>query len=366
MWIWQQENWPAFGWDRQQLDPLLRDVRFLQGKLYGSSLLLDTTTSTLDNVLANILYSSDIEGEKLNARSVRSSLALHLGVDNELAWPVDQKTEGLVASALDAIENLDQPLTRERLLHWHALLFPDGAALFHPIAGGQFRSGPVQVVSGRLDKPLVHFEGPASEAVDGEVDAFLRWFNTSGDDRQIDPLLRAGIAHLWFLTLHPFEDGNGRIGRLIMDLALAQAERNTVRLYAMSRTINTHRRDYYQVLEQTQRGELEITGWLSWFIDMLKASIEETLTVIEQTVFKTRYWQRFGRSALGGEQVKVLNRLLDGDFSDGINNSQYKAVARVSRATATRHLAQLVELGYLVINPGGGRSTRYSLPALKQ
>ncbi|MBK0002688.1 Fic family protein [Erwinia sp. S38] len=364
MWIWQQENWPAFSWDRQRIEPLLRATRFLQGKLYGSSMLLDEANSTLDNVLANILYSSDIEGERVNAHSVRSSLAHHLGIEDGMTYAVDKKTEGLVASALDAIENLDQPLSLERLLHWHALLFPAGSGLLYPIVGGQLRSGPVQVVSGRLEKPVVHFEGPDSASIADDVDAFLQWFNDSRNDPELDPLLRAGIAHLRFLTLHPFEDGNGRIGRLIMDLALAQAESNTVRLYAMSRTINIHRQDYYQVLENTQRGELDITAWLSWFIDMLRASIEETLAVIDKTVFKTRYWQQFDAAQIGAEQIKVLNRLLDGDFSDGINNSQYKAVAKVSRATATRHLAQLVELGYLLACPGGGRSARYGLNRL--
>ncbi len=362
MWIWQQPLWPEFTWDPAPLAPLLRDTRFLQGKLYGSSQVLNSAQTTLDTLLANILYSSDIEGERLHAGSVRSSLATHLGVDDELTWPVDKRTEGLVESALDAINNLDEPLTAQRLLHWHSLLFPPEEKLFNAIKGGQFRTGPVQVVSGRIDKPVIHFEGPDAMRVPGEMEAFLHWFNTSRHDTQADPILRAGIAHLWFLTIHPFEDGNGRIGRLIMDLALAQAEHNTVRLYAMSRTINTHRKEYYAVIEQTQRGDMVLTPWLNWFVCMLRASIEETLGLIDQTLFKTHYWQRFNQAALNHEQIKVINRMLDGDFQDGINNSQYKAVARVSRATATRHLAHLVEQGFLVGNEGGGRSTRYSLP----
>ncbi|MBV8042209.1 Fic family protein [Pluralibacter sp.] len=219
-------------------------------------------------------------------------------------------------------------------------------------------------MSGRIDKPIVHFEGPAASVIHAEIAQFIQWFNDSQHDALLDPLLRAGIAHLWFLTLHPFEDGNGRIGRLIMDLALAQAEGNTVRLYAMSRTINKHRQRYYEVIEQTQKGDVDITRWLIWFVEMLQLSVQEALTLIEQTVFKARYWQHFEQSRLNAEQIKVLNRMLDGDFSDGINNSQYKAVASISRATATRHLAQLTSLGFLEANNAGGRSTRYKLPAI--
>ncbi|MFU0920555.1 Fic family protein [Kluyvera sichuanensis] len=364
MWIWQQKEWPAFHWDRQQLSPLLRETQFLQGTLYGSSQIADAAQTTLDAILANIIYSSDIEGEKLNAHSVRSSLAVHLGVQTDLPYPVDKKTEGLVESALDAINNLDAPLNETRLLHWHRLLFPENHAILHTIVGGKFRDGPVQVVSGRIDKPVIHFEGPEASRINVEISAFTAWFNESRRDTTLDPLLRAGIAHLWFLTIHPFEDGNGRIGRLIMDLALAQAEQRTVRLYAMSRTINERRKAYYEVIEKMQKGELDITVWLTWFLNTLKASIEQTQELIAQTVFKAKYWRFFDASSLNAEQVKVLNRMLDGDFELGINNTQYKAVAGVSRATATRHLAQLCELGFLQTGEAGGRSVRYKLPQI--
>lgn len=364
MWIWQQAEWPEFIYRDEQIAPVLRDIRFLQGKLYGSSQLLDTTQTTLDTLLANILYSSDIEGERLNAHSVRSSLAIHLGVTEEISYPADKKTEGLVESALDAITNLKLPLTTQRLLHWHSLLFPqDNNGIFNQIIGGQFRTTPVQVVSGRIDKPVVHFEGPASEVIDREIAAFIDWFNSSRYNTLLDPLLRAGIAHLWFLTLHPFEDGNGRIGRLILDLALAQAEERTIRLYAMSRAINEHRKSYYEAVELAQRGTLDVTSWLGWFLQTLRSAIEDTLGLINQTVYKTKYWQHFDQSVLNASQVKVLNRMLDGSFREGINNNQYKAVAGVSRATATRHLAQLLELGYLEHTDSGGRSARYKLPA---
>lgn len=364
MWIWQQNTWPDFYWQHEPLSPLLRDIRFLQGKLYGSSQLIDSQQTTLDTLLANIIYSSDIEGERLNAHSVRSSLATHLGVRLEVPYPVDKKTTGLVESALDAINNLEEPLSESRLLRWHSLLFPDNNQLIHNVVGGQFRNGPVQVVSGRIDRPVIHFEGPDAQNVAKEIGEFIAWFNQSRRNIELDPILRAGIAHLWFLTIHPFEDGNGRIGRLIMDLALAQAEQHTVRLYSMSQSINDQRKTYYQVIEQTQKGDLDITVWLTWFIETLKAAIAQTQGVITQTLFKTQYWRGFDASRLNTEQVKVINRMLDGDFEQGINNNQYKAVAGVSRATATRHLAQLNELGFLQTNDAGGRSVRYKLPKI--
>ena len=362
MWIWEHHSWPGFTYDLPQLLPLLREAAFLQGDLYGSNKALELAEDkTLDTILANIIYSSDIEGEKPDARSVRSSLANHLGISEEVSYPADKRTEGLVESALDAINNPGEPLSAARLLKWHTWLFPENDTLFNRTTGGCFRSEAVQVVSGRLDKPVIHFEAPPAERVESEINAFIAWFNESRDNAGIDPVLRAGIAHLWFLTIHPFEDGNGRIGRLIMDLALAQAENSTVRLYAMSQTINEHRKEYYNVLEQTQRQGTDITPWLEWFVKMLVVSVGATLAQIRRTLEKNRYWHRFDQNRLKPEQAKVLNRMLDGDFADGINNRQYMSVAKVSRASATRHLADLVESGYLTESESGGRSSRYCL-----
>jgi len=360
MWIWQQPTWPEFTFDFQRLQPFLRQAVYLQGKLNGSSRAIENSGLTLDAILANIIYSSDIEGEKLDARSVRSSLANHLGISDEVTFPTDKRTEGLVESALDAINNLAEPLSVARLLKWHALLFPV-EGLFHRIQPGRFRDGPVQVVSGRLDKPVIHFEAPPGETVLCLIEKFIRWFNASRHEKHLDPILRAGIAHLWFLTIHPFEDGNGRIGRLIMDLALAQAENTTVRLYAMSQSINEKRKEYYLILEQTQRGGLDITVWLEWFTQTLSYAIEQSLTQIERTMAKVLYWSRFDQGILTAGQARVINRLLEGDFADGINNRQYMAVAKVSRSSATRHLADLVEQGFLVTGSEGGRSARYRL-----
>ncbi|HEJ9629374.1 DUF4172 domain-containing protein [Proteus mirabilis] len=363
MWIWQHSNWTHFRFNNSTVIPLLIDTRFVQGMLYGQSQMLpENSTSALDSILANIIYSSDIEGEKLNAFSVRSSLATRLGIVEEKTYPTDEKSEGFVQAALDAINNLDEPLTHERLFQWHNLLFPEGHSILNPITSGKYRTGIVQVVSGkRIDKPIVHFEAPPPESIETEMALFLDWFNKTRVHYEPDLIIRAAIAHLWFLTIHPFEDGNGRIGRLIMDLALAQAENKTVRLYAMSKTINEHRQEYYDIIENTQKGDGDITLWLQWFLQMLQLSILEATHEIDKTVRATKYWQTHDQALLSPEQSKVINRMLQGDFVDGINNSQYKSVAKVSRASATRHLAFLVEQGFLADSGAGGRSVRYIL-----
>ncbi|MGB0665010.1 MAG: Fic family protein [Pontibacterium sp.] len=319
----------------------------------------------LDALLANILNSSAIEGEKLNASSVRSSLANKPGLTEAEPFPTTERTDGLADIRLDAVENLDSDLSLERILGWHQRLFVEGGALFNPVVAGQLRGNePMQVVSGRLDRPVVHYEAPGRDCLDAELSRFFQWFNESSTDPSLDPLLRAGIAHFWFITLHPLDDGNGRITRLITDLALAQAERQSVRFYAMSVAILANRKGYYDVLEQSQRGTLDITAWLSWFLNTLDDAFDEVLTRLDQTIFKTCFWQQKDQTQLSNEMVKVLNRMLDGDFLEGINTSQYHKVAKVSKPTASRHLAQLVAQGYLVKNGAGGRSTRYLLAGL--
>ncbi len=367
MWIWQQADWPNFIWDEKVIEPKLRDIRFHQGMLLGkmSSQPKDQKQSMLDTLLANITHSSAIEGEKLNAFSVRSSLANKLGLSEEKPFPTTERTDGLAEIMLDAVENLDSPLSLERILQWHKQLFPEGYTFFNPIIGGQLRGDePMQVVSGRIDKPTVHFEAPNRDVLESELDVFIRWFNDSREDPTLDPLLRAAITHLWFVTLHPLDDGNGRITRLLTDLALAQAERQSVRFYAMSVAILANRKSYYEILEQSQKGELDITAWLMWFLNTLGETFTNVLEEIDQTVFKTNFWRNVDQTRLSSEQVKVLNRMLGGDFDQGINTSQYHKVAKVSKPTASRHLAALVELGCLVKSDAGGRSTRYKLALL--
>ena len=363
MWIWQQQNWPNFTWDAAALAPLLRDLSYNQGLLVGRMGVQSAQQKrqALDTLLANIIHSSAIEGEKLNAFSVRSSLAKKLNI-NEQPYPTTVQSDNLAEIMLDAINNTDSPLNLERVLNWHRLLFAGEQSLFTKIEGGQLRGDePMQVVSGRLDKPVLHFTAPPKERVNKELSLFFNWFNKTQNEPQIDPFIRAAIAHLWFVTIHPLEDGNGRITRLITDLALAQEHAESIRFYAMSVAILEDRKNYYEVLEATQRGELCITQWVKWFLCMLNNAIHHTLNNIEQTIFKTNYWASKDQTKLGGQQVKVLNKLLDGQFEQGISASQYQKVAKVSRATATRHLSDLQTLGFLTKTAAGGRSTRYKI-----
>ncbi|MFT7680777.1 MAG: Fic family protein [Moritella dasanensis] len=362
MWIWEQQEWPNFTWHEASIAPILRQAHFNQGLLLGKVNAQNNNEQqvALDTLLANIVYSSAIEDEKLNAFSVRSSLANRLGISEDKPYPTSEKTDGLAEIMLDAITNLDDKLTLERILNWHTLLFPVGYTLFNPVQGGVLRGDiPMQVVSGRLDRPTVHFEAPSRHVLDNELTAFITWFNQSKSDNTLDPLIRAAITHLWFVTLHPLDDGNGRITRLLTDLALAQAECQSIRFYAMSVSILARRKGYYEILEQTQKGETDITAWLVWFFDTLNETLLTTLNDIDQTVLKTNYWLRIDQTQLTPEQAKVINRLLDGDFDQGINSSQYQKVAKVSKATATRHLNALIEQGCLTKTGAGGRSTRY-------
>ncbi|MCZ2722368.1 Fic family protein [Marinomonas sp. 15G1-11] len=364
MWIWQQENWPNFTWDKNVIEPMLREARLNQGVLLGkmASQSRDKKQSMLDTLLANIVNSSAIEGEKLNAFSVRSSLANKLGLTEENSFPTTEQTDGIAEIMIDAIENLDSALSLKRVLNWHEKLLPKGYGMISPIMGGQLRGNePMQVVSGRIDRPTVHFEAPPREVLNTELDHFIRWFNDSKKDASLDPLLRAAITHIWFVTIHPLDDGNGRITRLLTDLALAQAESQSVRFYAMSVSILAKRKSYYEILEQTQKGSVNITAWLEWFLSTLNETFNDVLREIDQTILKSNYWRKIDQTKLTSEQVKVLNRMLDGDFEQGINTTQYHRVAKVSKPTATRHLANLVEQGCLVRSESGGRSTRYLL-----
>ena len=355
MWIWQQPTWPNFHWDNKTLAPLLREIHFNQGLLLGRMGLEDLQQTTLDTLLANIVHSSAIEGEKLNAFSVRSSLANKLGIKEERQYPTTEQTNGLAEMMLVAITQLDQPLSLERILNWHQWLFPMGYTLFNPLRGDT----PMQVISGRIDKPTVHFEAPPRQSLDRELQNFIAWFNDSKANAELDPLLRAAMTHLWFVILHPLDDGNGRITRLLTDLALAQGERLSIRFYAMSVSILDRRKSYYEILESTQKGNMDITPWLVWFLETLNATLLSAMQTTDQTMAKTNFWRRVDQTQLSSEQVRVLNCLLDGEFELGINSSQYQKVTKVSRATATRHLANLVELGCLSKTDAGGRSTRY-------
>lgn len=365
VWVWQQADWPDFRWDASQLATLLRDCVQAQGCLLGRAGAVteaNANLDTLDTLLQNIVTSSAIEGEQLNVESVRSSLARRLGI----AEPgmTTTRSEGLAELMVDAAMGYVRPLDQQRLFLWHRWLFPEpDDSLAPPLPVGEWRDdAPMQVVSGRIDKPRVHFEAPPRAGLEQRVRQFIDWFENSRSDRQLDPLLRAGLAHFWFVTLHPFADGNGRLARAITDLALAQGEQRAVRFYAMSSSILEDRAGYYAVLESSQRGDLDVTQWLAWFLSTLLRSLQQALVRIDRVLAKARFWLIHRDDGLLPEQVKVLNRLLDGGprgFEAGISASQYQAVAKVSKATATRHLVDLLDKHCLVRLPGGGRSTRY-------
>lgn len=369
-WIWQQPDWPDFNWQAERLAPLLRECVQTQGRLLGMAGSVGDSMSAqseLDALLQNIVTSSAIEGEQLNVGSVRSSLARRLGLEWIDRDSVSQRSEGLAQLMLDATHGFDEPLTLARLLEWHTWLFPAEEAMFsaRPILVGTLRGDePMQVVSGRLDRPTVHFEAPPRQGLEQQIERFLSWFEASRDQVSLDPLLRAGIAHFWFVTLHPFDDGNGRLTRTITDLALAQGEAQAIRFYAMSASILEDRAGYYRILESSQKTTLDITEWLTWFLQTLLRSLQQAITRIDSVLGKTRFWQAHRESDLSAEQIKVLNCLLDGGergFEQGLSAGQYQAVAKVSKATATRHLAELLDKGCLQRLPGGGRSTRYKI-----
>ncbi|WED44415.1 Fic family protein [Legionella cardiaca] len=367
-WIWQQLDWPKFHWDEAVIQPLLRAVRLKQGVLLGRTGAVNdniTLEASLDTLLQNIIASSAIEGEQLNAQSVRSSLAKRIGLHLNQSYPTTERSEGLAQMMLDAICNLDSPLSLGRLLQWHEWLFPNESMSLYSVRAGQLRGEePMQVVSGRIDKPTVHYEAPPRDRLESELVKFITWFNQSLKEPTIDPLLRAAICHFWFVTLHPFEDGNGRITRALTDLALAQDDKQSIRLYAMSTTILANRNEYYLKLEKSQRNTTNITSWLCWFLQTMENSLQTAIHKIDQTLAKSRFWQSFQDAELTKEQCKILNLMFDEghkDFANGISASQYKKIAKVSKATATRHLADLLEKGCIEKLPGGGRSTRYQI-----
>lgn len=361
MWIWQQPGWPELTYRSDALTSRLGTVNRRQGALVGR---YDAAggDATLDTLLRNILASSAIEGETLNVRSVRSSLARRLNRESD--GFVTPTSEGLAELMMDVTTNVQVPLTLERLFQWHRWLFAGHAPLLDDGVriGGLRGDEPMQVVSGRVDRPVAHFEAPPRERLEAELAAFLKWFERSRHDPALDPTVRAGLAHLRFVTLHPFDDGNGRLARAVSDLALAQSDPLGARLYTMSAAIFDDRHGYYRALERAQRGGTDVTSWLEWFLDTLRDALERADRGIEQELSKARFWRRHADLGLSDEQRRFLRRVLDrGDFEDGFGARHYKSIVDVSKATATRHLADLKEKGVIESLPGGGRSTRYQV-----
>ena len=363
MCIHERKNWPRLHWDRERLADPLAAVRHQQGRLIGHMEALGFNLrqeAVLQTLTADVLKTSEIEGEKLDADQVRSSIARRLGVDVGGLTVPDRNVEGIVEMMLDATRRYEEPLTAERLFVWHASLFPTGRSGMIKIRAGAWRgdsAGPMQVVSGSIGKERVHFQAPAAEKLDHEMQAFLDDFNARAD---VDLVLRAGLAHLWFVTIHPFADGNGRIARAIADMVLARSENSPQRFYSMSAQIRQERNAYYDILEQTQKGTLDITPWMEWFLGCLGRAIEGAQTTLGAVLAKARFWESIAGVTLNDRQRLVLNRLLDG-FDGKLTSSKYAKLAKCSQDTASRDIAFLVERGVLVRNPEGGRSTSYGL-----
>jgi Fic family protein len=319
-----------------------------------------TAEATLQNLTLDVLKSSEIEGDILNHDQVRSSLALRLGLDIGALAPADRHVEGIVDMMLDATQNYAQPLSMDRLFGWHAALFPTGFSGMHKIRTGQWRddtNGPMQVVSGALGKERVHFEAPAAKRLEQEINLFLTWFN---DNNDTDAVLKAGIAHLWFVTLHPFEDGNGRMARAIADMALAKSEQSPQRFYSLSAQIRHERKAYYDMLEKTQKNDLDITSWLEWFLNCLDRAIGNTEETLGDVLYKARFLQTHKNVSLNDRQRIMLNKMLDG-FEGKLTSSKWAKLTKCSQDTALRDILDLVERGILLKDAGGGRSTSYSL-----
>lgn len=358
------QEWPHFHWDEALLTQQLASVRHRQGRLMGrmEALGFDLRAEAVLTVLTeDVLKSSEIEGELLDKSQVRSSIARRLGMDIGALVPADRHVEGVVEMMLDATQKYDEPLTDERLFAWHAALFPTGRSGMSKIFVGAWRdasSGPMQVVSGPMGREHVHFEAPNAQRLQAEMSSFLSWFAT--DPAPLDAVLKAALAHLWFITIHPFDDGNGRMARAIADMALAQSENSPQRFYSMSAHIRRERDAYYKILEFTQKGDLDITAWLTWFLDCLDHAIEGAEDTLSGVMHKTRFWEAIKDKPLNERQRKVINTLLEG-LDGTLTTSKWAKLTKTSPDTALRDITDLVERGVLVKDAPGGRSTSYSL-----
>jgi len=369
MYIHERPEGPRFDWNKERLAQPLADVRHQQGRLIGHMEALGfklRQEAVLQTLTADVLKSSEIEGERLDAEQVRSSIARRLGMDIGALKPADRNVEGVVEMMLDATRRYAQPLTDERLFAWHASLFPTGRSGMHKIRAGAWRddsSGPMEVVSGPIGKEHVHFEAPNAARLEREMAMFLDWFNKPSD---VDEVVKAAVAHLWFVTIHPFDDGNGRIARAIADMTLARSENSSQRFYSMSAQIRQERKEYYDILEETQKGTLDITPWMEWFLGCLGRAIDGAQTTLAAVLAKARFWESIAGVPINERQRLVLNRLLDG-FEGKLTTSKYAKLAKCSQDTALREILSLVEHSILVRSPEGGRSTSYSIaPAVTE
>lgn len=361
--IYELPDWPKFRWDHKTVADQLAALRFQQGRLVGRMQGLGFSLrgeANLHTLTENVIKSSEIEGEFLNRDQVRSSVARRLGIDIGGLMPADRHVDGVVELMLDATQKYDRPLTAERLFGWHAALFPTGHSGLQRINVGVWRddkTGPMQVVSGPVGHQQIHYEAPGAARLDRETTAFLNWFNAEND---IDLIVKAAIAHLWFVTIHPFDDGNGRMARAIADMALARADQSAQRFYSMSVQIQQERRTYYNMLEATQKGDLDITNWLDWFLACLDRAVAGAEHILASVLGKAKFWGQHAGAGFNDRQREMLNRLLNG-LEGKLTTSKWAKIEKCSQDTALRDISNLVDRGILLRAPAGGRSTSYSL-----
>jgi Fic family protein len=361
--IHELADWPKFRWSEDKIALQLADVRHRQGRLIGrmEGLGFQLKAEALLQILTEeVIKSSEIEGEVLDKEQVRSSIARRLGMDIGALTPADRNVEGLVEMILDATQKYTEPLTDERLFAWHAAMFPTGRSGMSRITVGSWRDdrkGPMQVVSGPIGRERVHYQAPPAKKVRKDMQAFLKWFEGR---EKIDPVLKAALTHLWFVTIHPFDDGNGRIARAITDLMLARSEHSAQRFYSMSAQIRLERKAYYDVLEETQKGALDVTAWLGWFLDCLARAFDRSEDILASVLRKARFWDRYAGASFNDRQRKMMNRLLEG-FEGKLTTSKWAKITKSSQDTALRDIDELVRRGVLIKDAGGGRSTSYSL-----
>lgn len=361
--IHQQDNWPEFTWNSDDFVSLLGEARNLQGRLIGKMETLGfdlRNEALLDTLTLDVIKSSEIEGEYLNPDQVRSSIARRLGMEIAGSVESDRNVEGVVEMMLDATQNCFKPLTSDRLFDWHAALFPTGRSGMYKITVAGWRkdtTGPMQVVSGAMGKEKVHFQATDSEYLEKEMNQFLGWFN---GNTTTDFVIKAAIAHLWFVTIHPFDDGNGRITRALTDMLLAQSDKSNQRFYSMSAQIRLERKQYYEMLEKTQKGNLDVTEWIVWFLSCLINALKSTDSVLTKVLFKADFWQKHSDTVINERQKKLLNKLMDG-FDGKLTSSKWAKIAKCSKDSAVRDINDLIEKGILQKEAAGGRSTNYEL-----
>ena len=363
VYIHQQNEWPTFSWDNEQILLSLGTVRNMQGKIMGrmESLGFDLRKEAeLDTLTQDVLKSTEIEGELLNPDQVRSSIARRLGLEISGSVESDRNVDGMVDMMMDAMQHFDKPLTSDRLFNWHSALFPAGRSGMYKITVADWRNdstGPMQVVSGAMGKEKVHYQAPDSTLIESEMVRFIDWFN---NENNIDLVLKAAIAHLWFVTIHPFEDGNGRITRTLTDMLLAGSDGNSQRFYSMSAQIRKERKQYYEILESTQKGNLDITNWLLWFLNCLMNALLSTESILSKVLFKAEFWNKHSKIILNERQRLLLNKLIDG-LDGKLTSSKWAKIAKCSSDTALRDIQDLIDKDILRKEDAGGRSTNYEL-----